>query len=87
MFEEGQFKRPTIAISSLDIGDVQVLLKLTHSLDNLEFWNRTPVELSPVCAKWIDITRDAFSKSGPNKALTRITLNNLLIFAHHFVTL
>ncbi|KAJ5261595.1 hypothetical protein N7497_004059 [Penicillium chrysogenum] len=36
MFEEGQFEQPTIAISSLNIGDVQVLLKLTHSLDNLE---------------------------------------------------
>lgn len=34
----------------------------------------------------MDITRDAFGKSGPNEALTRITLNNLLIFAHHFVT-
>lgn len=29
---------------------------------------------------------DAFGKSEPNEALTRITLNNLLIFAHHFVT-
>ncbi|KAI2702042.1 hypothetical protein DTO012A7_1007 [Penicillium roqueforti] len=86
IFEEGQFERPTIVISSLNIGDVQVLLKLTHSLDNLEFCNRTPVELSPVCAEWMDMTRDAFGKSGPNEALTRITLNNLLIFAHHFVT-
>lgn len=52
IFEEGQFERPTIVISSLNIGDVQVLLKLTHSLDNLEFCNRTPVELSPVCGTY-----------------------------------
>ena len=53
MFEEGQFEQPTIAISSLNIGDVQVLLQLTHSLDNLEFYNRTPVELSPVYGTYL----------------------------------
>lgn len=52
MSEGDQFERPTIAISSLYIGDVQVLLKLTHSLDNPEFDNKTPVELSPVCGTY-----------------------------------
>ncbi|KAJ6190456.1 hypothetical protein N7519_000477 [Penicillium mononematosum] len=44
------------------------------------------VELSPNCAQWMDMAENAFGKSEPNEALTRIT-HNLLVFAHHYVTL
>ncbi|KAJ5801118.1 uncharacterized protein N7518_003186 [Penicillium psychrosexuale] len=40
-----QSELPTVAISSLNRGDVQ----LNHSLSNLEFRNKPPVELSPIC--------------------------------------
>ncbi|KAJ5926427.1 hypothetical protein N7516_008200 [Penicillium verrucosum] len=36
---------PTIAISSLNLGDVQVMLKLNHSLSNLEFRNKAVPDL------------------------------------------
>ncbi|KAJ5967220.1 hypothetical protein N7501_003468 [Penicillium viridicatum] len=81
-----QSELPTIAISSLNFGDVQVMLKLNHSLSNLEFRTQPPVELSPIYAQWLDMTRNAFGKSETNEALTRLTQNNLLVFAHNYVT-
>lgn len=101
MVQGDQFERPRLAISSLKLRDIQVMLKLSLSPNDLEFRNRTPVELSPIYGtcplgnvqanvthNWFDQAEwmDAFGKSVPNEALTRITLNNLLIFAHHFVT-
>ena len=47
-----QSELPTIAISSLNLGDVQVMLKLNHSLSNLEFRTQPPVELSPICGTY-----------------------------------
>ncbi|KAF9252826.1 hypothetical protein DTO012A7_5308 [Penicillium roqueforti] len=44
-----QSELPTVAISPLNLSDVQVMLKLKHSLSNLEFRNKPPVGLSPIC--------------------------------------
>lgn len=48
MVQGDQFERPRLAISSLKLRDIQVMLKLSLSPNDLEFRNRTPVELSPI---------------------------------------
>lgn len=47
-----QSELPTVAISPLNLSDVQVMLKLKHSLSNLEFRNKPPVGLSPICGTY-----------------------------------
>ncbi|KGO37473.1 hypothetical protein PEX1_101350 [Penicillium expansum] len=86
MIQGGEYELPTLAISSLKIDQVQSMLNLSFSFNNIEFQNQPPVDPSPICTEWMRITRNTFGNSESNEALTRITLNNLLVCSHHHIT-
>ncbi|KAL2705020.1 hypothetical protein AAEP93_000270 [Penicillium crustosum] len=62
------------------------MLNLSFSLNNTELRNQPVVDPFAICAEWMEFTQDAFGNGEGNEALTRVTLNNLLVCAHRHVT-
>ncbi|KAJ5501304.1 hypothetical protein N7453_006121 [Penicillium expansum] len=86
MIQGDEYELPKLAISSLKIDQVQTMLNLSFSFNNIEFQNQPPIDPSPICSEWMRITRNTFGNSEADEALTRITLNNLLVCSHHYIT-